>query len=178
MRPLSSTLDEVVVMFDGRGLFSGFTKSRSRHRAGRRHASACAKEGVACSSYYAAPAVTESPANVALMRRDDSIYLQRPFDGAPQSAWTLRRAGPAANHQRVGRLMGVMGLQAIHPWHIRASRVRTTRRIHICSEVCASSSPGRSGAGHHARSAPEGLLVSDCDPGQVQPARHRRGVVE
>ena len=64
------------------------------------------------SVYYAAKG--ESPANLALMRRIDELFLKYPFYGSRQMARQLRREGIHAGHHRVRRLMRLMGLQAIY----------------------------------------------------------------
>ena len=64
------------------------------------------------SVYYAAKG--ESPANLALMRRIDELFLKYPFYGSRQMARQLRREGIHAGRHRVRRLMRLMGLQAIY----------------------------------------------------------------
>jgi putative transposase len=67
------------------------------------------------STWYYAPA-GESAENLALMRAIDRQYLATPFYGSRRLAAVL-----GANRKRVGRLLRVMGLQAIYP------KRRTTR---------------------------------------------------
>ena len=64
------------------------------------------------SVYYAAKG--ESPANLALMRRIDELFLKYPFYGSRQMARQLRREGIHVGRHRVRRLMRLMGLQAIY----------------------------------------------------------------
>jgi putative transposase len=56
----------------------------------------------------------ESPANLALMRRIDELFLQYPFYGSRQMVRQLRREGVCIGRHRVRRLMRLMGLQAIY----------------------------------------------------------------
>ena len=70
------------------------------------------------SLYY--QAATETTENLRLMRLIDGQYLRTPFYGSRRMAAWLAREGEAVNRKRVQRLMGVMGLEAIHP------RPRTT----------------------------------------------------
>ena len=57
----------------------------------------------------------ESPENLRLMRRLDELHLRHPVYGRPRLTVELRREGWEVNEKRVGRLMGVMGLEAIYP---------------------------------------------------------------
>lgn len=68
------------------------------------------------SSYYYQPA-TETPENLALMRRIDETYLAHPYYGSRRLAIELR-----VNRKRMQRLMRIMGLEALYP------KPRTTRR--------------------------------------------------
>ena len=56
----------------------------------------------------------ESPANLALMRRIDELFLKYPFYGSRQMTRQLRRDGISVGRHRVRRLMGLMGLEAIY----------------------------------------------------------------
>jgi putative transposase len=49
------------------------------------------------------------------MRMIDEQYTKRPFYGVPRMTTWLRRQGYQVNHKRVARLMGLMGLEAVHP---------------------------------------------------------------
>ena len=64
------------------------------------------------SVYYAAKG--ESPANLALMRRIDELFLKYPFYGSRQMTRQLRREGLCVGRHRVRRLMRLMGLKAIY----------------------------------------------------------------
>jgi putative transposase len=64
---------------------------------------------------YYTPNTSESPQNLALMRRIDELYLKYPFYGAPRMTLWLNEHGCGVNHKRVARLMQVMGLQATLP---------------------------------------------------------------
>jgi putative transposase len=74
----------------------------------------CALLGLPRSSLYY-QAVPASAEELALMRRIDEQYLQRPFFGSRQMAHWLSRQGPRVNRKRVQRLMRLMGLEAIYP---------------------------------------------------------------
>lgn len=71
------------------------------------------------STYYLGPAV-ESAENLRLMRLIDEQYLRAPFFGSRRMTAFLWRRGEAVNRKRVQRLMGLMGLEGLHP------RPRTT----------------------------------------------------
>ena len=73
----------------------------------------CKVLSISRSSYYYKPK-GESPANLALMRRIDELFLKYPFYGSRQMARQLRRNGLFAGRHRVRRLMRLMGLQAIY----------------------------------------------------------------
>jgi putative transposase len=79
----------------------------------------CELLGLNRSSYYLLPA-TESEENLRLMRLIDQQFLKTPFYGSRKMTAYLERAGEMVNRKRVQRLMGVMGLEAVHP------RPRTT----------------------------------------------------
>ena len=49
-----------------------------------------------------------------LMQQIDELYMQHPFFGARQMARSLNRLGHEVERRRVGRLMRVMGLEAIY----------------------------------------------------------------
>ena len=70
--------------------------------------------GLNRSSFYYEPA-KQSPENLQLMRRIDEQYLKTPFFGSRRMAIVLAREGEEVNRKRVKRLMGLMGLEAIHP---------------------------------------------------------------
>ena len=71
------------------------------------------------SSYYYEPC-GESAENLRLMERIDQIYLDKPGFGRRRICDVLRREGHHVNPKRIGRLMGLMGIEAIYP------RPRTT----------------------------------------------------
>jgi putative transposase len=70
--------------------------------------------GVSRSALYYRPA-GETAENLALMALIDREYTARPFYGSRRMTAWLRRQGHAVNRKRVRRLLGVMGLEAIHP---------------------------------------------------------------
>lgn len=81
----------------------------------------CELLGLARSSWYYEPA-PESPANLRTMRLIDEQFLRTPFYGARRMTVALAAQGEETCRKRVGRLMRIMGLEAIYP------RPRTTRR--------------------------------------------------
>ncbi len=74
----------------------------------------CELLGLNRSSYYYEPA-TETIENLRLMRRIDEQYLKTPYFGSRRMAIWLARGGEEVNRKRIQRLMGLMGLEAIHP---------------------------------------------------------------
>ncbi len=73
----------------------------------------CEILAISRSSFYYTPK-GESPANLALMRRIDELFLKYPFYGSRQMVRRLRRDGVRAGRHRVRRLMRLMGLAAIY----------------------------------------------------------------
>ena len=73
----------------------------------------CEVLSISRSSYYYA-AKSESPENLALMRRIDELFMKHPFYGSRQMARQLRREGVRVGRHRVRRLMRLMGLAAIY----------------------------------------------------------------
>ncbi len=74
----------------------------------------CALLGIARSSWYYTPH-GESLENLELMRRLDEQYTRTPFYGIRRMTAGLRQQGYAVNHKRVGRLLRLMGLDALYP---------------------------------------------------------------
>ena len=74
----------------------------------------CALLGMARSSWYYPPR-GESAENLELMRMLDEEYTQAPFYGIRRMTAWLQRQGYAVNHKRVGRLLRLMGLEALYP---------------------------------------------------------------
>jgi len=73
----------------------------------------CGLLSISRSSFYYAPK-GESPANLALMRRIDELFLKYPFYGSRQLVRQLRREGIGTSRHRVRRLMRLMGLETIY----------------------------------------------------------------
>ena len=73
----------------------------------------CRLLSVGRSSLYYEPK-GESAETLALMRRIDELFLKYPFYGARWMALHLRREGVGIGRRRAGRLMRLMGLQAIY----------------------------------------------------------------
>lgn len=70
--------------------------------------------GLARSSWYYTPK-GESPENLEVMRRLDEQYTRTPFYGIRRMTAWLRQQGYPLNHKRVGRLLRLMGLEALSP---------------------------------------------------------------
>jgi putative transposase len=74
----------------------------------------CKLLGVARTSWYYRPK-GESAENLALMRLLDEQYTHTPFYGIRRMTAMLRQQGQVVNPKRVGRLLRLMGLEAIYP---------------------------------------------------------------
>ena len=85
----------------------------TRERPGPSLSRQCALVSISRSAFYHTPK-GESPANLALMRRIDELYLKYPFYGSRQMARHLGREGLKARRHRVRRLMRLIGLTAIY----------------------------------------------------------------
>jgi len=66
------------------------------------------------SSFYYRPVETDLY-ELELMRQIDRVYTDYPFYGRRRITWVLQNEGFQINPKRVGRLMNVMGIQAIYP---------------------------------------------------------------
>ena len=88
----------------------------------------CRILAISRSSLYYTPK-GESPANLALMRRIDELFLKYSFYGSRQMVRQLRREGVCIGRHRVRRLMRLMGLQAIYQ-KPRTSNPRPEHRIY------------------------------------------------
>jgi putative transposase len=78
----------------------------------------CVLLGLSRSTYYYEPArETEEnlQENLRLMRLIDAEYLRHPFYGTRKMTNYLRDEGYSVTRKRVGRLMRLMGLEAIYP---------------------------------------------------------------
>ncbi len=71
----------------------------------------------------------ESAETLALMRRIDELFLKYPFYGARQMVRHLRREGVRIGRRRAGRLMRLMGLQAVYRAP-RTSEAHPERRVY------------------------------------------------
>ena len=74
----------------------------------------CELLGLNRSTVYYRPAA-ETPENLRLMELVDRQFTARPFYGSRRMTAWLRSRGHEVNRERVQRLLGVMGLEAIHP---------------------------------------------------------------
>lgn len=73
----------------------------------------CELLGLSRSSYYY-ECQPESAENLDLMRRLDELHLKHPVYGSRKLAVMLAREGHRVNRKRVVRLLGLMGIEAIH----------------------------------------------------------------
>lgn len=74
----------------------------------------CALLNVARSGVYR-PRPEPDAQDLALMRRIDEIYLEKPFFGSRRMTFDLNEEGRGVNRKRVQRLMRLMGLEALVP---------------------------------------------------------------
>lgn len=74
----------------------------------------CELVGLPRSSFYYRP-VGESEDNLRIMHLLDEIYTDRPFYGSRKMRVELGRRGVYVNRKRIGRLMRLMGLEAVYP---------------------------------------------------------------
>jgi len=66
------------------------------------------------SSFYYEP-VSVSPGDQALMNQIDEIYTKYPFYGARRMSRELKACGSFIGRKRTGRLMRLLGLEAVFP---------------------------------------------------------------
>jgi putative transposase len=74
----------------------------------------CALLSVARSGVYR-PRPEPDAQDLALMRRIDELYLEKPFYGSRRMTFDLNEEGRGVNRKRVQRLMRLMGLEALVP---------------------------------------------------------------
>jgi putative transposase len=74
----------------------------------------CALLSVARSGVYR-PRREPNAEDLALMRRIDELYLEKPFYGSRRMTFDLNEEGRGVNRKRVQRLMRLMGLEALVP---------------------------------------------------------------
>lgn len=74
----------------------------------------CALLNVARSGVYRPPPEPDAE-DLALMRRLDEIYLEKPFYGSRRMTFDLNEEGRGVNRKRVQRLMRLMGIEALVP---------------------------------------------------------------
>ena len=74
----------------------------------------CQLLNVARSAVYR-PRPEPSADDLALMRRIDELYLEKPFYGSRRMTFELNEEGRGVNRKRVQRLMRLMGLEALVP---------------------------------------------------------------
>lgn len=80
------------------------------------------------SGFYYDP-LPVSPANQTVMNLIDEIYTKWPFYGARRMSWELKRCGSFVGRKRAGRLMSLMGLEAIFP-KSNTSRPHPAHRVY------------------------------------------------
>ena len=74
----------------------------------------CQLLNVARSGVYR-PRPETSADDLALMRRIDELYLEKPFYGSRRMTFDLNQEGRGVNRKRVQRLMRLMGLEGLVP---------------------------------------------------------------
>jgi putative transposase len=74
----------------------------------------CRLLGLERSSWYYQPR-GETAENLEVMRMLDEQYTRTPFYGIRRMTAHLRQQGYPVNHKRVGRLLRLMGLEALYP---------------------------------------------------------------
>jgi putative transposase len=74
----------------------------------------CALLNVARSGVYR-PRPEASADDLALMRRIDELYLEKPFYGSRRMTFDLNEEGRGVNRKRVQRLMRLMGIEGLVP---------------------------------------------------------------
>ena len=74
----------------------------------------CALLNVARSGVYR-PQPEPDAQDLAVMRRIDELYLEKPFYGSRRMTFDLNEEGRGVNRKRVQRLMRLMGLEALVP---------------------------------------------------------------
>ena len=99
----------------------------------------CALLNVARSGVYR-PRPETSADDLALMRRIDELYLEKPFYGSRRMTFDLNEEGRGVNRKRVQRLMRLMGLEGWFRVPARARPRRATRSTPTCCAACRSPS--------------------------------------
>src|SRR5271168_2215380 len=119
-------LDEFDAIADRHGETTAALEPESRQRRGNavetpeRSGAAlsvrrqCALLNVARSGVYR-PRPEASADDLALMRRIDELYLEKPFYGSRRMTFDLNEEGRGVNRKRVQRLMRLMGLEGLVP---------------------------------------------------------------
>jgi putative transposase len=74
----------------------------------------CELMDIARSGFYYEP-VSQSPENLALMRRLDELHLDYPAYGSRRLTVLLQRESQQVNRKRVSRLLRMMGIEAVYP---------------------------------------------------------------
>ena len=72
---------------------------------------------------------SETPENLAIMRRLDELSVEHPVYGSRKLMVMLQREGISVNRKRVVRLMRLMGIEAIHP-RVKTSQPEEGHRVY------------------------------------------------
>jgi len=105
----------------------------------------CRLLGVSRSTVYY-EACGPKASDLAVMRRLDEQYTATPFYGVERMTAALRRAGIRIGHNRVRRLLRLMGLEALYPKPRLSVPGGPEHRIYpYCCGVFGSSVPTRCG---------------------------------
>ena len=95
----------------------------------------CELLGISRSGVYYEPG-SESEENLELMRLIDEEFLRHPFYGRRRMQAWLASQGRVVNKKRVGRLMRLMGLEAIYPKpRLRGSNTKHRKFPYLLREV-------------------------------------------
>ena len=104
----------------------------------------CALLNVARSGVYR-PRPETSADDLALMRRIDELYLEKPFYGSRRMTFDLNEEGRGVNRKRVQRLMRLMGLEGLVPRPGTSKAAPGNKITPICCAACRSPSRTTSG---------------------------------
>ena len=79
------------------------------------------------SGFYYDP-VPVSPEDQAVMNLIDEIYTKYPFYGSRRMSWELKSLGSFVGRKRAGRLMRLMGLEALFPKRNTSKPIKRIKR--------------------------------------------------
>ena len=123
----------------------------------------CELLNVARSGVYR-PRPEPSADDLALMRRIDELYLEKPFYGSRRMTFDLNEEGRGVNRKRVQRLMRLMGLEGLvpRPGTSKAAPGKRNLPLSAARRDDHRAEP-RLGGRHHLHSDGERLSLSGCD---------------